>query len=150
RPAAIAVAIGRCLAATTLSAGLAGAAFAQEGSVQAAVELDRVNVTAQKREEPIKEVPMAISVVDASKLADRGAVQLTDYFAQVPGLSINARGAGRTQIILRGITAGAAGNPTVGVTIDDAPYGSSSARGSADSMIPDLDPSQLQHIEVLR
>lgn len=113
-------------------------------------QLDVVVVTAQKRTEPLQEVPLSISVIDASKMADQGSVQLADYFAKVPGLSLNARGAGRTQLILRGISTGTGGNPTVGVTIDDTPYGASSARGGGDFMVPDLDPADLQHIEVLR
>ena len=147
----MASAIARVLAGVALSALAVGRTLAQDPSWPAqAPTLDRITVTAQKREEPLKEVPMAISVVDASKMADRGAVQLTDYFSQVPGLSINARGAGRTQLILRGISTGSGGNPTVGITIDDAPYGSSSSRGGGDFMVPDLDPAELQHIEVLK
>lgn len=113
-------------------------------------QLDEVVVTAQKRSEPLHEVPLSISVIDASKMADQGQVQLADYFAKVPGLTLNARGAGRTQLILRGISTGTGGNPTVGVTIDDTPFGASSSRGGGDFMVPDLDPADLQHIEVLR
>lgn len=147
----MASAIARALAGVALSALAVAPALAQDQASSAqATTLDTITVTAQKRAEPLKEVPMAISVVDASKMADRGAVQLTDYFSQVPGLSINARGAGRTQLILRGISTGGGGNPTVGITIDDAPYGSSSSRGGGDFMVPDLDPAELQHIEVLK
>jgi hypothetical protein len=38
----------------------------------------------------------------------------------------------------------------VGVTIDDTPFGASSSPGGGDFMVPDLDPADLQHIEVLR
>lgn len=113
-------------------------------------QLEKVVVTAQKRSEPLHEVPLSITVIDASKMADQGQVQLADYFAKVPGLTLNARGAGRTQLILRGISTATGGNPTVGVTIDDTPFGASSSRGGGDFMVPDLDPADLQQIEVLR
>ncbi len=139
-PSLIAIAIGLALSST------ATIASAQSASGDSPTELDTIIVTAQKRAERIQDVPMSISVVDAAKLADRGQVQLTDYFAQVPGLSMNARGSGRTQLIMRGIATATEQNPTVGVVIDDVPFGSS----TTDIQTPDLDPSELQHIEALR
>lgn len=124
--------------------------LAQSQSEPTVNDLEEVIVTAQKRSERLQDVPVAISVLDAAKMSERGSVELRDYFAQVPGLSMNARGAGRTQLILRGISTGTGGNPTVGITIGDSPFGSSSSRGGGDFMVPDLDPFDLQHIEVLR
>ena len=139
-PSLIATAVGLALTSTAMLAS------AQSAPAESPTELDTIIVTAQKRSERIQDVPMSISVVNAEKLADRGQVQLTDYFAQVPGLSMNARGSGRTQLIMRGIATATEQNPTVGVVIDDVPFGSS----TTDIQTPDLDPSDLQHIEALR
>ncbi|MFT3755474.1 MAG: TonB-dependent receptor [Pseudoxanthomonas sp.] len=133
-------------AVVAVLASVTAAASAQEAAPASAQELDAIIVTAQKRSERIQDVPMSIAVIDAAKLASQGQVQLTDYYAQVPGLSMNARGSGRTQIVMRGIATATEQNPTVGVVIDDVPFGSS----TIDIQTPDLDPSELQHIEALR
>ncbi len=52
--------------------------------------------------------------------------------------------------MIRGITTGTLSNPTVGITIDDIPFGSSSAYGYGSLLIPDLDPADLARVEVLR
>jgi CIC family chloride channel protein len=54
-------------------------------------------------------------------------------------------------LAIRGITTGpASGNPVVGFTIDDVPFGSSTGNGGLYGAAPDIDPSELGHIEVLR
>src|SRR5690606_13542720 len=57
---------------------------------------------------------------------------------------------GKMNIVIRGISTGVFGNPTVAVTIDDVPYGSSVALADGQLVQPDLDPVDLQRIEVLR
>ena len=47
--------------------------------------IDEVVVTAQKRSENEQNVPMSLQVLSAAKLADEGAVQLSDYTQQIPG-----------------------------------------------------------------
>ncbi|MFT4179158.1 MAG: TonB-dependent receptor [Thermomonas sp.] len=137
--AAIAVALSSaCVAAS--------AQEAKDTPPHQPTELDAITVTAQKRVERLQDVAMSVSVVDARQMADQGAVQLTDYFAQVPGLSLNARGSGRTQLVMRGIATATEQSPTVGVVIDDVPFGSS----TTDIQAPDLDPSELTAIEALR
>jgi outer membrane receptor protein involved in Fe transport len=56
---------------------------------------------------------------------------------------------GSPQLAIRGITTGGFTNPTVGVVIDDIPYGAtlSTAYGME---APDVDPSDLASVEVLR
>lgn len=133
---------------------LAGPSLAQDslpskgsnaGQVKAK-NLQAVTVTAEKRAESEQDVPISMTVVEASHMLNTGASKLDDYYAQVPGLSVNDRGAGRTTLVMRGISAGSELNPTVGIMIDDAPFGSS----TTDYSIPDLDPFDLDHIEVLR
>src|SRR6202011_2586183 len=52
-------------------------------------------------------------------------------------------------LVVRGITSGLGSNPTVGITVDDVPYGSSTILGGGNT-VPDLDPSDLARIELLR
>ena len=63
--------------------------------------LEEVIVTAQRREESLRSVPMSISAITATELANRGAVRFQDYAVSVPSLSFGyrggeARGAGNT------------------------------------------------------
>ena len=114
--------------------------------------LAEIIVTAEKRSERLQDVPVPVTVLDANALAEQNQNRLQDYFATVPGLNLSAgSGGGGTQTLaIRGITTGNATNPTVGVTIDDVPYGSSTVLGLAGLLYPDIDPSDLARIEVLR
>lgn len=105
-----------------------------------------VIVTAQKKADSLQNVPMSVSVVEAGSLLKNGQSSLNDFYATVPGLSVNDRGSGRTTLVVRGVSAGDQLNPTVGVSVDDVPYGSS----TLDFSISDLDPFDIDHIEVLR
>jgi outer membrane receptor protein involved in Fe transport len=109
---------------------------------------ETVMVTAQKRgEERLRDVPVPIAVLDAERLATHSQVLLRDYAATVPGFTVTPNYVGRQNLSLRGIAAVSLENPTVGVTIDDMPFGSSTDNGSS---VPDLDPADLARIEVLR
>ncbi len=106
-------------------------------------------VTAQKRQEKLQDVPVSLSALDANALTDQHMVQISDYIGMVPGLAANFADAGAVTLDIRGVSTGRnGGNPTVGVTIDDVPVGSSA--GLSSGTVPDLDPSNLQSIEVLR
>lgn len=114
------------------------------------VTLGEVIVTAQKREERIQDVPVAVSVVAGAQLVNSGSVQLTDYAAYVPGMYVDSSGVpGRSTISLRGI--GPMGSSaTVGVYIDEAPIGSSGIYNSTSALTFDLMPYDVERIEVLR
>lgn len=116
---------------------------------QATAEIGDIVVTAQKRDERLLDVPVAVTAVNTATLVAQNLVQVRDFYASVPGLSY-AGGSGQTTLALRGVTTSIAGNPTVGVTVDDVPFGSSSALGFGGRLSPDLDPSTLERIEVLR
>lgn len=112
--------------------------------------LQEVVVTAEKRSERLMDVPVPVAVVDTDALADNDRSKLQDYFSSVPGFSLSpAAGEGNAQTIaIRGIVAGSFTNPTVGVTVDGVPYGSSIK--ILGNVIPDMDPGDLARVEVLR
>jgi iron complex outermembrane receptor protein len=116
-------------------------------------ELQEVVVTAQKRSERLQDVPIPMSVISANALVENNQVKLTDYYTQVPGLSIAPSTLSSQTLSIRGITTGAVGTgppaaaPTVGITVDDVPYGGSAG---GDTYVPDFDPGDLARIEVLR
>jgi iron complex outermembrane receptor protein len=112
--------------------------------------LEEVVVTAQKREEHIQDVPVPVSVIRPDALLDQNQLRVQDYFSTVPGLDLQSVN-NRSFLAIRGITTGAiAGNPVVAYTIDDVPYGASAAVFGIFGATPDIDPSELQRIEVLR
>ena len=110
-------------------------------------KLTEIIVTARKQKERLQEVPVPVSVVSGSKLADNGQVLLRDYAATIPGLSVAPSAQGYNYVVIRGLATGGTTNPTVGITLDDVAYGSSTAFGN---LIPEIDPGELDHIEVLR
>jgi iron complex outermembrane receptor protein len=111
--------------------------------------ISEIIVTAQKRSERIQDVPVPVTVLDAGKLLETNQLRLQDYFSSVPGLNLTTDDFGASQLSIRGLSTGANTNPTVAVVVDDVPYGSSSALGSGQEA-PDLDPSDLARVEVLR
>lgn len=113
-------------------------------------KLEEIVVTAQKRQERLLDVPQSVSVLSADALAAIGATQLRDFANTVPGLTLTTAGTGFTQISMRGVTTGYDISPTVGIYVDEVPYGSSSpfaqgARTPIDVALFDVD-----RIEVLR
>jgi iron complex outermembrane receptor protein len=129
-----------------------------EGSVQFAdseatdgSEVAEIVVTAQKRSERLKDVPASVAVVSTRDLTKEGVVRFSDYATRVPGMSVTSVRAGQTQVTLRGITTGAAQSASsTGYYIDEAPIGSVNAFTGGSSTTPDLDPSDLSRIEVLK
>jgi iron complex outermembrane receptor protein len=140
--------------AVSLLCAAAGAAHAQNNNPEQAPEatsLTRVVVTANKREQASIDVPASVSTVSAERLALGGATRLEDFVSQVPGLAVTAMTRGQTVVTLRGIGTGAAqAVPTTAQYIDDAPIGSINAYSAGSKLTPDLDPSDLRRVEVLK
>jgi outer membrane receptor protein involved in Fe transport len=111
--------------------------------------LEEVIVTAQKRTERLQDVPNAVTAISVDRLQNEAANGLQDYFREIPGLSVQGS-QGAEQISIRGITSSGFTGPTVGIYIDDTPIGTSVAGDHASSLAPDLDPGDLQQVEVLR
>jgi len=128
---------------------VSGASRAQE-SGHSPTQLPTVIVTADKRSESLQDVPMAVSVLGSTQLDRENAVSFADYATQIPGLNTISTGEGQTQLVMRGITSGTSqNNATVGTYIDDVPFGSSTIYAFGSLLTPDIDPADLQRIEVL-
>ena len=148
-------------APTIASAQAAAAASPQPGSPtpttdpvqngQTVAEMQEVVVTAQKRSERLIDVPESVAAVSATDLAKLNATEFRDYANTVPGLEFTTQGAGQNQISIRGVTTGTpAASQTVGVYVDDVPYGASASYGMAGGLALDQGLFDLDHIEVLR
>jgi outer membrane receptor protein involved in Fe transport len=85
---------------------------------EGAAVLEKITVTAEKRTEDVKEVPMSISVIDTEQLQNFHSTQLTDYAGYLPGFTVIDGGApGQQTLGVRGITPLSAGS-TVATYID--------------------------------
>ncbi|MBM9401070.1 TonB-dependent receptor [Gluconacetobacter azotocaptans] len=109
----------------------------------------QIMVTAQKRNERIQDVPLTIAVLNPEQLISSNRTTFKDYLLQVPGVSLEQGAPGRSIISIRGVSS-TSGNPLVGFTIDDVPFGASTYLGLGNDLHPDLDPADLASIEVLQ
>ncbi|ODU79056.1 MULTISPECIES: TonB-dependent receptor [unclassified Novosphingobium] len=124
-------------------------AMAKDGPAKPDIS-NEIIVTAQKREERLKDVPVPVSAIGGNALLAVNQTRAQDFFSSMPGVNLQFVN-NRAQLAIRGITTGpATGNPAVGFTIDDVPYGSSTGQGGLFGAAPDIDPSELARIEVLR
>jgi len=122
----------------------------EQASGKKPVVLEEVIVTAQKREERLIDTPQSVSVLSSSDFARLGATKFSDFANTVPGLSYQTSGAGFTDITLRGVTAGFDISPTVGVYVDEVPYGPSTTFGFGAQVALDVGLFDLDRVEILR
>lgn len=116
---------------------LAHSAFAQQPS------LEEITVTAQKREESLKDVPISVNVIDAGRIQAGNINKIADLTEFVPNLSMTETGVS-TQLYVRGIGSGnnQGFEQSVGQYVDGVYYGRQMLMRA-----PYLD---LSRIEVLR
>ncbi len=115
-----------------------------------AVTLGEVMVTANRRREPEREVPMHVDNVSATALQQLGAKNLNDYVSYQPGVFFaSAGGAGQGELVMRGVSTGNQTSPTVSVYIDDVPIGGSTVYAAAATFVFDPALLDLDHIEFL-
>ena len=110
--------------------------------------VSEIVITAQKRSEDIKSVPISVSVLSGADLKDKRITDYDDLSRIVPGLSFNAVAGeeGRTNIVIRGVSS-TSGASTVGLYLDDVSITIPNLYrdGSIELRLPDID-----RIEVLR
>lgn len=107
--------------------------------------LQEVIVTAQKRAESAQAIPIAITAIDAQKLAEDRVASLQDINGQVPGLVFGSFSVGQPEISIRGISTkedGAAAAGSTVVSVDDVYIAARTAQV--------FDIFDLERVEVLR
>jgi len=164
-PLTLAIAVALAMLPTTVAFAQAGpdgagaqpaespqqrAQQAQDADDREPVDLQTVYVTANKRQENIREVATSITRLGEEQLELMNATQMSDYASYVPGFQLQSNGTpGQTQVSMRGIAALSPGS-TVGTYVDDAPVGSNSLYQQATLFQLDLLPYDVESIEVLR
>src|SRR5437868_4375784 len=112
----------------------------------ASSSIETVVVTASKRPEELKNVPMSVTALTGDSLAKVHATSFEDFVTRVPGMSSFSAEPGHTDLILRGINAGGVGSP-IGTYMDEAPHGSSSALANGSVNAPNLHPLHIQRVQ---
>jgi len=140
-------------AAALLLAMSAQAALAADEAAPIApsATLEKVIVTANKREQAAIDVPASVTAINADRLTRGGLDRFEDYAAQIPGMSVTALSRGFSSVVLRGISTGISqATPSTAYYIDEAPIGSINAYATGSTLTPDLDPYDLRRVEVLK
>ncbi len=109
-----------CLGASAIALGAqAGPAVAQQDGASSSGTLEEVVVTAQRREEKLQEVPLAITAITANELETRGIQSTLDLSASAPNL-FSRPNPGSAGIATVGIRGAITGQPAIWV---DSPVG---------------------------
>jgi outer membrane receptor protein involved in Fe transport len=116
------------------------------GPAPATADLGEVVVTAEKRREPLRGSPFAVSVLTSEEMARIGARDFAGAALQFPGVAETNLGPGRNKIFIRGVSDGAftgRTQSTVGLYLDDVPI-------TYNAPDPDLRLADIAQVEVLR
>ena len=109
--------------------------------------LEEIIVTAQKRSENLRKVPISITVLGKAQMDKQGVRNVKDVARLVPGLHLSASDElGNTNISIRGIVSNT-GAETTGVYVDETPV---QARQEIVSSNPYPEVFDLDRVEVLR
>jgi outer membrane receptor protein involved in Fe transport len=121
------------LGSNSTSPSVMAAATSSPKSDRGEVNLQEVVVTARKTEERLLDVPMPVTALDTASLVQSNNLRIEDYYMQVPSLNFaEAVQSGQT-LFIRGLG--------TSMLLDEAPL---------TGPTPDIDPGNLQRIEVLR
>lgn len=112
------LAVGLVTAATGAHAADAPASAGE--SARAGGDLLEVVVTARRREESLKDVPIAVTALSGDTLREQQVYAVKDVAAYSPGLTINSDSVGRAFVSIRGVgmTLIESVQPGVGIFID--------------------------------
>ncbi len=110
---------------------------------EAPVQTDQVVVTASKREQSLQDVPVSVSVIDATEIRTRNSVTLDDALRFVPGVNMTG-----PQINIRGSSGySLGGGSRVLMLVDGIPF----ITGDTGELIYEMIPaSQIDRIEVVK
>ena len=139
-----------CAAAGTAGLVLmAPSTFAQNVSANSVSDENTVIVTANKREQDLRDVAGSVSAYTGAQLESIGAQSLADYVTRLPGVVFNDYQPGVSEVVIRGIAATTyheQGQTVVGYYVNEIPL----SEPGWPIVIPDVDTFDLERVEVLR
>ena len=110
------------LLASTMLAGVSAARAAEESPPS----VEELVVTAQKRQENIQDVPVAVTALSTRKLQELQIEKFDDYVKFLPSVAYQSSAPGFSTVYMRGVASGGDGNhsgsmPSVGTYLDEQP-----------------------------
>ncbi len=128
-------------------------ASARPGEEPARTSVQEVIVTARKRSENLRDVPLSIAVLTADDIDRRGLVNAQDYLRGIPGVNQVEAGYGGQSIVIRGIETSPSfqnfsSGPTTATYFGETPTTDSAGLSSSTSV--DLKLVDIERVEVLR
>jgi outer membrane receptor protein involved in Fe transport len=124
--------------------GEASAAASPAGGEAAPAEAQDILVTANRREQKLKDVPMSVRAVSHTEIEHEGIKTMLDLARAVPGLVVEESGPGQNRVFMRGIANGNSSTSLIGAYLDEMPI-----TGSAFAQL-DVQLVDLERVEVLR
>jgi len=107
--------IGAAVAAALASAP----APAQDATPSSTEEIDEILVTARRRSETFRDVPMTVNVFTAETIKSAGIERPGDFIARVPNMTlVETQNAGNAFVTVRGISQARNSEPSVAVLVD--------------------------------
>ncbi len=124
----------------------------REAAKESERQIDEVIVTATKRVQNVRDVPLSIAVVGNQDIERRGLIGMEDYLRSIPGVNQIDRGGQDNAIVIRGITTSPefenfTSAPTVATYFDETPITGAAGRSAGGI---DVRPVDIDRIEVLR
>lgn len=114
-----------------------------------ATQLDTIEVTSNKRLKSQRDLPGSVGAIRGADLEQMRAQGLKDYLKLVPGVIYSDQGNEESVPVIRGIASSVgfgATAVTTGIYMDDMPFGDLFTPSS----VPDLNPFDLERVEVLK
>jgi iron complex outermembrane receptor protein len=147
---AVLLALPSSLVISAINVSYAQTSPVAQPPAKAATEvLDRVVVTATKRETSLRDVPFSINAQTEEDIRRSGAVTLEDLSRNVAGLAIQNLGPGQSQVSIRGVSSGQIVRDQPGVKEQVGVYLDETAI-SMSLFTPDIDLFDLKRVETLR
>lgn len=132
-------------AASAIALAMPSLAMAEAAAPKEDTALSELIVTATRRQEAAKDVPLSVTALSGDNLVAQNKDALADYIRSVPGVSFQALSSGLNQITIRGVTGGfQRAKAPVSFYVDDMPV------ISDPSASPDLRSFDIERVEVLR
>ncbi len=129
-----------------LVAAFSAQAADESASPRSATELDRITVTAQKKEESEIDVPVSMTVLGPEEIEALRVTSLDNFILTIPNATFTKYGIFDPIVSLRGVSSMIGGQfDPIGVTVDDVSYGT-----TENEVINSARFFDIERIEVLR
>ncbi len=110
-------------------------------------DFEEIIVSAQKRDQSLGDIPLAVSAMTGTDLQAMGVLGSADLARLTPSLALVQTGPGQNTVSIRGVTSSYNLAPTVSVYIDETPL---DFRTDARASASDTDFFDVSRVEVLR